>query len=86
MRSQFKPREILNSLYIKPELYSLGMISKKTSFGNKVRCYNAERTICGILRSRNSLAEETVISAIKNYALWKGKDLNRLGRGECQEI
>lgn len=66
--------------YIKPELYSLGIVSMKTSFGNEVRCYNAERTICDMLRSRNSLDEETVISAIKNYALWKDKDLNRLGQ------
>ncbi len=52
--------------YIKPELHTLGMIVRKTTFGNSVRCYNMERTICDLLRSRSRCDEETVISAIKN--------------------
>jgi len=43
-----------------------------------VRCYDAERTICDLLRSRNRMDEETVISAIKKYVVYKDKDLNRL--------
>ena len=54
--------------YIKPELHRLGVVSLKTTFGNDVRSYNAERTICDILRSRNKMDEETIISAVKNYA------------------
>ena len=65
--------------YIKPELHSLGMIKKKTTIGNEVRCYDPERTICDLLRSRNRLDEEMVISAMKNYAAYKEKDLNKLG-------
>ena len=64
--------------YIKPELLNLGMVWIKTTFGNEVRCYDAERTICDLLRSRNRMDKETVISAIKNYATYKEKDLNRL--------
>ena len=64
--------------YIKPELYQIGAVTKKTTLGNEVRCYNAERTICDVLRSRNRLDEETVISAIKNYAISAEKDLNLL--------
>ena len=56
----------------------MGMVWKKTTLGNEVRCYDAERTICDLLRSRNRMDEETVISAIKNYAAYKDKDLNRL--------
>ena len=41
-------------------------------------CYNVERTICDLLRSRGRLDEETVISAIKNYAASSDKDLNLL--------
>lgn len=63
---------------IKPELFKVGMVRKKTTFGNEVRCYDAERTICDLLRSRNRMDEETVISAIKNYAAFSNKDLNRL--------
>lgn len=64
--------------YIKPELHQIGMTIRKTTLGNEVRCYNAERTICDLLRSRNRLDEETVISAIKNYAASSDKDLNLL--------
>lgn len=71
-------KEECNCYYIKPELFELGMVWKKTTFGNEVRCYDAERTICDLLRSRSRLDEETVISAVKKYAAWKDKDLNRL--------
>lgn len=64
--------------YIKPELHQIGMTIRKTTLGNEVRCYNAERTICDLLRSRNRLDEETVIGAIKNYAASSDKDLNLL--------
>ena len=70
--------EECNCYYVKPELYELGIVMKKTTFGNEVRCYNAERTICDLIRSRSRMDEETVISAIKNYAAYKDKDLNRL--------
>ena len=67
-----------NCYYIKPELFELGIVMRKTTLGNEVRCYDAERTICDVLRSRNRMDDETVISAIKNYAAYKDKDLNRL--------
>ncbi|MDL2300861.1 type IV toxin-antitoxin system AbiEi family antitoxin domain-containing protein [Lachnospiraceae bacterium OttesenSCG-928-D06] len=71
-------REDCNCYYIKPELFELGMISQGTTFGNVVRCYDAERTICDLLRSRNRMDEDTVISGIKKYAAFNNKDLNRL--------
>ena len=64
--------------YIKPELHDLGRTEKKTTFGNIVRCYNNERTVCDLLRSRNRSDEETVIAAIKNYAASIDRDLNVL--------
>ena len=64
--------------YIQPRLHRLGMIYAKTTFGNQVRCYNAERSICDMLRSRNRMDEETVISSLKKYAAWKDKNINRL--------
>ena len=65
--------------YIKPELHKIGITNKKTTFGNTVRCYNAERTVCDILRSRNRMDEETVISSLKNYSEHKDKNLLKLG-------
>lgn len=64
--------------YVKPDLYHVGEILRKNSLGYEVRCYNAERTICDIVRSRNRLDDETVVAAIKNYANSREKDLNLL--------
>ena len=66
--------------YVKPELHSLGLMKLETTFGNKVNCYNAERTICDLVRSRNKIDEETFLSGIKNYAVSAKKDLALLGR------
>ena len=70
--------------YIKPELYKLGEINLKTTFGNVVRTYNAERTICDLLRSRSRLDEETVIGAVKRYAESTDKNLNLLSEYASQ--
>lgn len=64
--------------YIKPELHSLGVTERTNTFGNTLRCYDPERTICDFLRTRNRCDEETVISAIKNYANYSKKNLNKL--------
>ena len=64
--------------YIQPQFHRLGMIYAKTTFGNQVRCYNAERSICDLLISRNRMDEETVISSLKKYAAWTDKNINRL--------
>lgn len=54
--------------YVSPQLHRLGMSTAINNLGHKVRCYDAERTICDLLRSRSRCDEETVISALKNYA------------------
>ena len=64
--------------YIKPELHKIGLTERETVFGNKVRCYDLERTLCDFIRTRDRCDEETVISAIKNYASCNKKDLKRL--------
>ena len=67
-----------NCFYIKTELHNIGLVEKINNFGNKVRCYDMERTLCDFIRTRSRCDEETVISAIKNYALYKNKNLERL--------
>lgn len=71
-------KEQCKCYYVKPELHKMGLIEKKTTFGNTVRCYDPERTICDILRSRGRMDEETVIAAIKNYGDYRNKNLQKL--------
>ena len=64
--------------YIKPELFELGETMLQTPAGNPVPCYDLERTICDVIRSRNKIGTETFLSALKQYAASPKKDLNRL--------
>lgn len=64
--------------YIKPELFKLGLSEQKTTAGNFVPCYDLERTICDVVRSRNKLGTETFLAALKLYAANPKKDLNKL--------
>lgn len=49
-------------------LHPLGVCRRTTAFGHEVPCYNAERTICDLLRSRSRCDSETIYAALKNYA------------------
>ena len=51
-----------------------------TPFGNPVRVYDAERTICDIIRSRSGIEMQTFQTALRQYAARKEKDLCRLMR------
>ncbi len=64
--------------YIKPELFDLGKTKLKTPSGNFVPCYDLERTVCDVIRSRNKLGTETFLAALKMYAANPKKDLNKL--------
>ena len=63
---------------IKPELFDLGKTELKTPAGNLVPCYDLERTVCDVIRSRNKLGTETFLAALKLYAANPKKDLNKL--------
>jgi predicted transcriptional regulator of viral defense system len=63
---------------VKKELFDLGAIVKKTVFGNDVKVYNAERSICDLIRDRNNQDQAIISDALKNYVNRKDKDLNRL--------
>jgi hypothetical protein len=47
-------------------------------FGNSVKAYDMERTICDCLRIRNDLDIAVVTDAIKRYTKRKDKNLNQL--------
>ena len=50
------------------------MTEIKTPLGSMVKCYNAERTVCDMLRSKRRFEIETVVRAVKNYV--KGDSVN----------
>lgn len=63
---------------IKKELHELGISRAKTPFGHLVPVYDVERTLCDILRSRNSVEMQVLQGALKAYANRRDKNLRAL--------
>lgn len=64
--------------YIKKELHLMGISEDTTTFGNKIRIYNVERTVCDILRSRNRIDIQIFSDALKKASKIKSLDYNLL--------
>jgi len=60
--------------YIKKEFHTLGVIDGITSFGNTIKLYNIERTICDILRSKNRIDIQILSEAMKRLVKIKSVD------------
>ena len=63
---------------VKAELHDMGLTEATTSFGNTVRVYDMERTICDIVRSRSTMETQVYQDALKQYSRRKDKNLHRL--------
>ena len=63
---------------VKPDLALLGVMDVQTGFGNMVRAYDMERTICDILRYKESLDVQVFQYAMKEYMASDRKNLNHL--------
>lgn len=63
---------------IKKELHPVGIIEVTSPFGHLVKTYDAERTICDILRSRNQIEIQVFQDALKHYFRQSDKNLRLL--------
>lgn len=65
-------RKIIPNLVIaqisNQNLYLLGIADVETMFGNKVRAYDRERTICDLIKHRDKYDGETFVKAVRAYA------------------
>lgn len=64
--------------YIKDELHELGKTQLLTPMSNMVWAYDIDRTICDIVRSRSRMADEIVLSSLKQYTASSNKNLANL--------
>ncbi len=69
-----------NVFYVNNDVYELGVIEVETPMGNKVRCYDKERCICDIIRSKNRMDIEHVKYSVREYIKRKDKDLFKLSK------
>ena len=58
----------------------LGITKAQTPSGNTVAVYDAERTLCDVLRSRNRVDVSVVTDAFKRYAAKKEKNIPLLSQ------
>lgn len=63
---------------VKPDVYDLGIVKVQTSFGNVVRAYDMDRTICDILRFKDTMDVQVFQYAMKEYMASTHKNLNHL--------
>ncbi len=63
---------------VKPEIEELGITDIQTNFGNTVRAYDMERTICDVIRYKEAMDVQVFQYAMKEYMGSVNKNLNRL--------
>ena len=63
---------------VKRELLNIGKIVVNDNDGNMIPMYDLERTICDLIRSRNSIEAQDYNSVLKAYVARKDKNLNQL--------
>jgi predicted transcriptional regulator of viral defense system len=64
----------------KEELYGLGITNFKTPMGNQVTGYNRERTLCDLIRSRNTVEIQSIQTAVREYVKAKDRNIPELMR------
>lgn len=70
--------EKCNVFYVSDDIYELGVVEIETPNGNKVRCYDKERCICDIIRSKGRMDIEQVKKTIKQYIQCRDKNIVKL--------
>lgn len=70
----------INVHYVKKEWLDLGKIEAKTMFGNPVRAYSYERTLCDFVLHKEEIEPEVYVQAIRSYAQYEKRDIHLLYR------
>ena len=68
--------------WVRPDVYELGATNIMTPSGNRVRCYNSERSIADLIRQRKlgGVDAQLVRDAIGGYFNSREKDIHELAR------
>lgn len=71
-------QDTLNINYVKKSIYNLGIMQKKTMFGNIVNVYSYERIICDFISNKEKMDTEVYVKLIRSYSKYKDKDIHSL--------
>ncbi|WP_077390535.1 type IV toxin-antitoxin system AbiEi family antitoxin domain-containing protein [Mobilibacterium timonense] len=64
--------------FVKKELLNVGKIMVLDNCGNEIPMYDLERTVCDLVRSRNSIEVQDFSSVLKSYVSRKDRNFNKL--------
>ncbi len=70
-----KIRDKVKVHYVVEDKFDIGIIEMTSPYGNPIKIYNAERSICDILKNPNSVDIELYNKIINNYFKQKNKNL-----------
>ena len=68
----------VNLFYVKKEFCNLGVIEIENSYGNIIRVYDLDKTICDIIKNKKKIDSELFNKAIRNYYYSKQKNTLKL--------
>ena len=68
----------LNVHHVKKEIFSIGVREVKTMFGNTVRAYSYERTLCDFISHKEKMDPEVYVKILRSYSGYREKDVNNL--------
>ena len=71
-------QDTLNINYVKKSIYNLGIMQKKTMFGNIVNVYSYERILCDFIYNKEKMDTEVYVKLIRSYFKYKDKDIHSL--------
>lgn len=71
-------KKYANVYYCDRDIHSIGLSEAKTIFGNKVKVYDFERTICDFVKLRKKTDSEIFSKLIGGYIKYEKKDLKKL--------
>lgn len=64
--------------YVEPRIHELGVVEAPTMFGNHVRIYSYERTLCDFIAHREQMDREIFVKIVRSYEHYPGKDIHAL--------
>lgn len=64
--------------YVKKELHEMGLTSLKSNFGNLLKVYDLERSICDCIKKRKDLDSDLIVAVVKEYMRRSDKNLPKL--------
>ena len=64
--------------YVNKNILQLGVMTIKTRYGNEVRCYDMERTICDFISNRTKIDSELYSTTLQKYSSSPQQNIRRL--------